>query len=164
MAKHAGRPLAQLVTAAHDALPVGSDALASKLDSSKRTLQRWKAGESRPAADQLAKLACLVHPTHAPLASEIAAAAGETLVGLGLGKPPAPPLSTARPMPRHLVVDAVVCAAAEATDVAPGGVRTILLAAFKRARELGLSTEEVHDALETRASSRVLSPKNARQP
>jgi DNA-binding transcriptional regulator YiaG len=161
MAKHEERPLAQLVSAARDVLPISYDALAMKLDSSKRTLQRWQAGESRPTADQLAMLARLVHATHAPLSSEIAAAAGETLVSLGLEDPPAPPVAP-RAMPRHLVVDAVVCSAAEATDVAPSGVRTILLAAFRQARELGLSTEEVHDALEARASSRVRSPVNER--
>jgi hypothetical protein len=50
-------------------------------------------------------------------------------------------------MPRHLVADAVVCAGADAVDTTPGAVRAILLAAFRRARELGLGVEEVEKAL-----------------
>ena len=51
-------------------------------------------------------------------------------------------------MPRHLAVDAVVCVASEAFGVIPSAVRATLLAAFRRARELGLSCEEVEQALE----------------
>jgi hypothetical protein len=45
------------------------------------------------------------------------------------------------------VVDAVVCAAADALSVAPETVRGALLAAFRRARELRLSIDDVEKAL-----------------
>jgi hypothetical protein len=51
-------------------------------------------------------------------------------------------------MPRHLAVDAVVCVASEALGAMPNAVRGVLLAAFRRARELGLSCEEVEQALD----------------
>jgi hypothetical protein len=45
------------------------------------------------------------------------------------------------------VVDAVVCAAAEASDTKPGEVRRMLLAAFSRAREIGIDTAFVERVL-----------------
>ena len=45
------------------------------------------------------------------------------------------------------MVDVVVCAAAEALDVSPRAVRPALLAAFQRAREAGLTLEQVEKAL-----------------
>jgi hypothetical protein len=51
-------------------------------------------------------------------------------------------------MPRHLAVDAVVCVASEALGAVPSAVRGPLLAAFRRARELGLSCDEVEQALD----------------
>jgi hypothetical protein len=48
--------------------------------------------------------------------------------------------------PPHLV-DTVVCAAAEALGVPPPAVRPALLAAFQRAREVGLTTEDVEQAI-----------------
>jgi hypothetical protein len=46
-----------------------------------------------------------------------------------------------------LLVDAVVCAAADVLEVAPVTLRGALLAAFRRARELRLSAEDVEVAL-----------------
>jgi hypothetical protein len=50
-------------------------------------------------------------------------------------------------MPRELAVDAVVCVASDALGAMPAAVRGGLLAAFRRARQLGLSCEEVEQAL-----------------
>ena len=50
-------------------------------------------------------------------------------------------------MPRHLAADAVVCVAAEVMNVPPAQLRPVLLAAFRRGRELGLTCEEVEMAL-----------------
>jgi hypothetical protein len=44
-------------------------------------------------------------------------------------------------------VDAVVCVAADALAATPATVRDALHAAFRRARELGLSLQDVEDAL-----------------
>ncbi|MDP9001553.1 MAG: hypothetical protein M3O46_15745, partial [Myxococcota bacterium] len=45
------------------------------------------------------------------------------------------------------LIDAVVCAAAEALDVSPRAVRPALLAAFARASELGLTLERSLEGL-----------------
>jgi hypothetical protein len=144
--------VAQLVSRARQTFSTTHHDVPSLFHTSKRTLQRWQAGESRPLEPQLAHLARVVHPVDRALAAEIAQAGGTTLESLGLELPqPAAPLPLP-PMPRHLVVDAVVCAAADSTDAAPSAVRATLLAAFRRARELGLSTEEVEKALEERTA------------
>ena len=44
-------------------------------------------------------------------------------------------------------MDAMLCAAAEASDASPKALRPVLHVAFKRARELGLSVEDVEAAL-----------------
>ena len=48
----------------------------------------------------------------------------------------------------YSVVDAIVCAAAEAIDVTPKAIRPALLAAFRRARVIGLGVDAVANALE----------------
>jgi hypothetical protein len=45
------------------------------------------------------------------------------------------------------VVEAVVCAAADAMDVSPRAMRPALLAAFTRARRIGLTVEAMEKAL-----------------
>ena len=98
-----------------------------------------------PSGPQLAKLAAAVFPRDPQLAAQLAQAAGATLQQLGLvpaSPAPAPPMAK----PPHLV-DTVVCAAAEALGVPPPAVRPALLAAFQRAREVGLTTEDVEQAI-----------------
>jgi hypothetical protein len=50
-------------------------------------------------------------------------------------------------LPAALVVQAVVCAAADALHAPPSTVRAALLAAFRMARELRLDVEDVETAL-----------------
>lgn len=155
------KTVAQLVRRARHAVAIRFPDLVQRLCTSTRTMQRWQAAESRPSDAQLAALATLVHPQDASLAADLAAAAGETPVTLGLVEPPPPPVPSPPPlppMPRHLVVDAVVCAAADSTDAAPSAVRATLLAAFKRARELGLTVDEMEKALEARISAPARPP------
>jgi len=57
--------------------------------------------------------------------------------------PPEPP-----PLPAHVLVDSVVCAAAEVMAVAPQTLRPLLLAAFARAHEARLTAAEVVAVLE----------------
>ncbi|MGH7297063.1 MAG: hypothetical protein ACRELB_19150 [Polyangiaceae bacterium] len=93
-------------------------------------------------------LATLVYPHDASLAAQVAAAMGTNLVALGIARPPAPPPPPPPPPPpAGDVVDAVVCAAADAIDVTPREVRPALMAAFTRARRLGLSVVDVEKAL-----------------
>jgi hypothetical protein len=127
--------------------------LGEALGSSGRTGHRWSVRRARPSNSQLETLARMVYPVDATTAEGLAWAAGTTLEELGLVtkpvpqaevalSPPGPPLP-----PPEKVADSVVCAAAEAMDVAPRMIRGALLAAFTRARELGLSIETVERAL-----------------
>jgi hypothetical protein len=50
-------------------------------------------------------------------------------------------------MQARLLVDAIVCAAAEALDVPPKSVRGVLHAAFARAKETGLPVDVIEKVL-----------------
>lgn len=148
-------PAVGLTLEARSLLLLGQRSLGDLLGLSRRTIQRWDAGKSSPASWELAKLATVVHPRDADLAAKLAASAGTTLEALGLAIPPpaavepAPAIAPQGPpplSPRHLV-DVVVCAAAEALNVAPPAVRPVLLAAFRKAREVGLKVEDVEGVL-----------------
>jgi transcriptional regulator with XRE-family HTH domain len=124
------------------------------LGASHRSATRWEARQSVPGDASLRKLAGLLAPVDAALAAEAAAHLGETLMGLGLvapPEPPAPPIPVAPPAPPPTpaqdLVDVIVCAAADAMDAAPRVVRPVLHAAFRRARQLGLTVEQVERAL-----------------
>jgi hypothetical protein len=120
---------------------------------SKRTVQRWFSGQAAPAAHNYQALARLVHAKSPALAADLAAAGRTTLQALGIvdaapaAAPPAPP----PPPPSDLVVDSLVCAAAEAVELMPAAVRPALLAAFTRARLLGLTVEAVEAGLRARS-------------
>ncbi len=119
------------------------------------------------------EIAAAVFPHDASLAAQLASEAGTTLEGLGLVTPPAPlppapptpsppaPVVVPGPPPRAfppiaLMVDSIVLASidAAATLGATGAreaVPTLLRAAFSRARGLGLTTEEIDEALSSAA-------------
>src|SRR5262249_19038643 len=147
------RQVAHLLTRATFAVGLAQGQLAERLGVSRRSISRWTARETTPGSRVLADLARLVHPKDAVLAERIAAACGETLASLGIAAPPTAPAAPApvasRPpsRPASLVVDAVVCAAADAASQPPAAVRAMLLAAFERAIALGLSAEDVVTAL-----------------
>ena len=118
---------------------------------SRRTIQRWDQGHSVPTKSDMAKLAAAVHPHDPSLAAKLAQTGGTTLEALGIAVPAQTPLA-----PPSYLIDAVVWAAAEALNVAPPAVRPVLLAAFRRAREVGLRVEDVEAAL-----GESLAPKKA---
>jgi hypothetical protein len=93
---------------------------------------------------QLAKLAAEVYPLDAELAAKLAKEAATTLEEMGVVTPVPPPPP---PAPPPYLTETVVCAAAEALNVPPPAVRPALLAAFRRAREVGLKVEDVEEAL-----------------
>jgi transcriptional regulator with XRE-family HTH domain len=145
-ALYVNRPITHLLFRARRATGMTQDKLGESLGASKRTVARWETGRASLDVAQVAKLARMVHPQDPALAAELASAASESLESLGLvAAPVAPP--PPRPLPPHLVVDAVVCAAADALDAPPNSVRTALHAAFKRARDLRLSLDDVEKAL-----------------
>ncbi|HEY3817235.1 MAG TPA: hypothetical protein VGL81_08700 [Polyangiaceae bacterium] len=142
------RPIAVLMSEARRVLRVSQNGLAEKMGVSRRTGQRWNAGRG-PWGTYVHELARLVYPVDAVLAEEIAAAGGTTLAALGVlpPQPPPPPTLPEPLLPPDRVVDAVVCAAAEAMQVMPQSVRPAVLAAFACAKELSLTVEGVERVL-----------------
>jgi len=151
-----------LVAEAQRVLGHTQETLGKMLGLSRRTVSRWGNHSSGPTPGNLHALARAVHPRDPALAAKLARAGGETLERLGLVKPappPAPPVTATAPPrpfpPTRLVVESVVCAAAETMQASPAAVRGVLRAAFARARALGLTVEEMDDALaEPAAASR----------
>ena len=136
----ANRPVTPLLSRAQHALGMTNEQFGKALGASKRTAARWAAGQSSVSVAQLHALARLVHARNPALAAEVAAAARETLESLGIVAP--------RPsLTPDLVADAVVCAAGDALDLPLSSVRAVVLAAFQRAGELGLSIADVTAAL-----------------
>jgi hypothetical protein len=141
--------------AAQRALSLGSTAqLGEMLGISRRTAQRFiSSGVPRYHKRELARLVLAFDPQ---LAAAIAQSEDHSLATWGLVKvepevvvqpappppPPAPP-----PPPPDGVVDAVVCAAAEGMQMMPGDVRAGLLAAFTKARAIGVDVAQVERVL-----------------
>jgi DNA-binding XRE family transcriptional regulator len=138
------RSITPFVIAGRRALGLSQAQLAAALGSSKRTAARWEAGRATLAPWQACQLARLVHRVDPAIAAEVADAAGETLESLGLMAPAA---AAPSPFATSLVVDAIVCVAADVLMTTPKTVREALHAAFRRARELRLSVDEVEGAL-----------------
>ncbi len=139
-----------LVTQSMVALGLTQERLGAMVTASRRTVSRWASGRSHPTPDTLARLAVAVYPTDSGLAARLAAESGQTLESLGLvaPSPPATPAPPPRALPpTALVVESVVCAVAEAMQVAPSVARQALRAALARAQALGLSVEEMSEAL-----------------
>jgi transcriptional regulator with XRE-family HTH domain len=145
---------AALFERARQALGTTQEELGQRLGVSRRTAQRWAA--SGIPSYHLPDLARLAHPHDRVLAREIAAAAGITLEAAGIVQPPPPPAPPPPAHPPDSVVDAVVCAAAEAMEIMPKEVRPGLYAAFARAKEIGLTIDVIERAL--RAKLNVVQP------
>jgi transcriptional regulator with XRE-family HTH domain len=151
------RPGPEASALAHEAqrvLGYTQHELGQLLGLSRRTVSRWASKHSRPSTSELQKLAGAVHPKDPALAAKLAREGGETLESLGIVKPSPPaliapaPVVTVKPFPpTRLVVESVVCAAAEVMQASPSAVRGVLRAAFARARGLGLTVEEMDEAL-----------------
>ena len=136
---HGGKLFRQ---ARRDVLGMSQGELGRVLGASARTIMRWESS-SDGGRRGWAGLIRLIHAHDATLAAQMAAYAGGSIESF---------------IPTHTVashlVDAVVCAAAEAIDSSPRALRIALRAAFARAAELGLSVEDVHTALTNEAPGR----------
>jgi DNA-binding XRE family transcriptional regulator len=143
------RPISHLLFRARHATGMSQQKLGEALGASKRTVARWETGQATLYPPEVSKLARMVYGQDPALAAELASAASESLESLGLVAS-----SVAPPLPSHLVVDAVVCAAAEALEAAPNTVRAALHAAFKRARDLRLSVDDVEKGLAPAAAGK----------
>jgi DNA-binding XRE family transcriptional regulator len=143
-------PLSSLIAESRRMLLLNQEQLANLVESSKRTVQRWEVGAAAPAPWHLHKLIDALRPSNPELASQLDAWAPRPASPPPppsltpeppppvLSAPPAPP-----PIPLSILVEAVVCAAAEAMNLPPQAVRPAILAAFTRARDTGLSPEAV---------------------
>jgi transcriptional regulator with XRE-family HTH domain len=147
------RHISALLVAAQHKLGLNQAELGKLLGGvTRRTVWRYQGGRSSPHPTHVLALAGHVFPKDASLAAELAAARGETLESLGLVapqaakvEPPAPPPIDAKQA--RLLVDAVVCAAAEELDVSPRNMRRALHAAFARANETGLTMDVIESVL-----------------
>jgi DNA-binding XRE family transcriptional regulator len=151
------RALDRLLEDARRTLVMSQRQFGPALGASHRTATRWASGKARPAPWELRKLAELLVPVDMALAAEAAAHIGETLENLGLVAASPAPAASPGAIPPEDLVDVVVCAAAEASDVSPRAMRSALHVAFRRARQVGLTVEQVEQALapvETKAPKR----------
>jgi len=124
------------------------------LGASHRSAQRWDAGASEPGTHQLQNLVRLLYAKDAALATQIADVIRETPASLGIVEPALPSPVGAPPRPRpptELIVESIVCAAAEALAVPPATVRPALRAAFQRAKAMELTVDEVDAVLSPQA-------------
>jgi transcriptional regulator with XRE-family HTH domain len=125
------------------ALGMSQREIADLLEVSRSTIVRRTRGKTVPLYfDERSKLAQAVHHVEPALALEIAAALNETPQAMGIAPRPEPP----KPEPLDdklvpLLVDGVVCAAADVASQPPAAVREILRAAFGRAQAAGLGVD-----------------------
>jgi transcriptional regulator with XRE-family HTH domain len=142
------------VRAARAALGLSRQDFAARLDSSFTTVGRWERGHSIPLDVHFVAMARLLYPVDRDLAEQAAWMARATLVSLAIEQAPppaAPPVAAPRASPpAQDLTDIIVCAAAEACRGTPADLRAPLLAAFRKARQLGLYYDEIESALEAR--------------
>jgi DNA-binding XRE family transcriptional regulator len=127
-----------LIVQARQALLLNQEELADRVGSSTRTVQRWEVGRSAPAPFHIHALADAARALDPALAAQLDAFAPRA-PAKAADPAPAPALAPSTPV----LVDAIVCAAAEAMGVSPQAVRPALLAAFARARDVGLDADSV---------------------
>ncbi len=163
---HVSAEAIPLLMQASRALGLTHKGMADVCNTSMRTAQRWAAGRAHPSPAQVLLLAGAVLPKDPELAEALAREAGTSLVAAGLVSPPAPAAAAAthgpaaRPFPPvTLMVDSILHAATQsagthaADPTSHQAILEITRSAFARARGLGLSVEEVHDALAAVASA-----------
>jgi DNA-binding XRE family transcriptional regulator len=144
-----------LLTSAQIALGLSQEELGKVLGCSRRTMVRWAGGHNGPSIQQWVQLVRRVHAVDPVLAARIAEEMGESLetFGLASASPPvtagaaAPAAAPRAPMPIAVLVDSIVCAAAEAVATTPQAIRPALLAAFERTALAALTVDEVRAAL-----------------
>jgi DNA-binding XRE family transcriptional regulator len=148
-------------------LGLNQEALGKLVGVSRKTVSRWFGGGSDPSPQAALTMIRALHPAHRDVAARLAKHLSTTLDALGLPAPAPPPKAASLPLPpplasppprpfppAHLVVESVVCAAADAQGLAPSAVRPLVQAAFARARGLGVTIAEVDDALSGKAEAK----------
>jgi hypothetical protein len=145
--------LAALLVLSQPVLGLTQETLGELLGVSRSTMVRWQGrGVGSLLPSQVATLVQALAPRDLALAEAVAAHHHVTLESLGV-TPPGEPRRAEPGANTALVVDAIVCAAAEAMNQPPGALRLALVAAFERAKALGLSVDDVLGALRTRSAA-----------
>jgi transcriptional regulator with XRE-family HTH domain len=145
-----------LLTRCRETLSLSQAQLATLVGSSVRTVQRWENDAATPSAWHVHRLADAVRSLDESLARDLDLWAPRPQAP---PPPPAPPAAAPAPQPpppppppppiaADVLVDSVVCAAAEAVSLAPQAVRPAVLAAFARARDARLTIDAVIEVLE----------------
>jgi hypothetical protein len=135
------------------ALHLNNRELAELLLVSRKTITRWFKKGAGIGPAHMGKLALHVYANDPALAARIRAHAEQGAARIGvpppppLPVPPPPPPPPAPPAPTRVLLDSVVCAAHDAMAASSGALRPVLRAAFGRARELGLSVDDVERGL-----------------
>ena len=141
----------ELFALGHRALGISGTALAKLLGVSSKTITRWHGGQSSISAFPIGDMAPHVYAKDPALATRMRAYAAAELAAAN--HPPPPPLPipvapeapapAAAPVSNRLQVTGVVYAACEAMNAGPAAAKPVVLAAFRAARELGLSLDDV---------------------
>jgi len=139
--------IGQLTLDARRVLSLNQRTLAEFLGLSSRTVQRWDARQSLPTHSDLHKLAHAVHPLDPELAARLAKAGSSSLEEVGIARPPESSPPAARAYDLAHLADGVVCAAADSMSLTPNAIRPALVAAFRRARQMHLTVEDMENAL-----------------
>ena len=154
-------PPFSLVLAAKQTLHLTNQEMAQRLGMSLRTFQRNIATGGLRDDEDVETLVRAVHPKDPALAAKLAQASGRSVEAMGLVPAATRPASShdgatgcqhpilAAARSEH--ADAVVYAAADALEVAPGAIRAAVAAAFTRAHELGVSLETLAPLLAAKA-------------
>jgi hypothetical protein len=136
-----------LIAIARSSLHMTQEEFGAAMLSSTRTVARWEKGQSTLVGTDLIRAARLVHRGDRELADHMARQAGTDLVRLGLEQPS--PKPEAHPVhPALHVADLMLCSAARAIGSTPEEVRPALQAAIRRALALGVTLDEVDQALQ----------------
>jgi hypothetical protein len=165
-------PMPYLIVRSREVLGHNQKGLADRLGSSLRSVQRWEAKRGQPSYATLCELADAVRPLDAALASEIDVwaprarppappqppAPAPSVASAPVAEPPPPP-PPPPPLPAPVLVDSVVCAAAEAIALTPQAVRPAILAAFARAIDARLTLDAVVAVLSPPAPAPAAKPK-----
>ena len=151
-----------LLIRASEAMGISGAELARRHGVATKTVGRWLRGQSSIGPFALGQIASLVYPHDRELAARMHAYSIRECTRIGVPLPPPLPIPPTPPTgeagaptmfvaPPSSRVDALVCAACEAIDVSPRVLRPALLAAFRAARELHLTVDEVEQHLAPRA-------------
>jgi DNA-binding XRE family transcriptional regulator len=151
MAKTAASSLPALLSKARMTLSMSQEELGNRVIASRKTVGRWESGTVDPGRGTLAEIVKMVHAVDADLAAALAVAGGETLESLRVVVPAAPVDDHAN----DLLVDAIVCAAADAGDATPRAMRPALMAAFECAMAAGLDVKAVVRGLARRMGKKA---------